>query len=63
MPNVADLEHGALCPPEHDDTELLICEECDCYMDEDDFCKHCEEVAENGIETEHLTNFTNGCLP
>ncbi len=43
MSSVATLERIALAPPEHDDTELLVCVECDCLMNEDDFCTHCED--------------------
>lgn len=43
MCTVATLERTALAPHEHDDTELLVCKECDCLMNEDDFCTHCKE--------------------
>lgn len=47
MCTVAEQERRALDPHEHDDTELLVCEECDCLMNEDDFCTHCADKEES----------------
>jgi hypothetical protein len=54
MPSVASLERYALQPPEHDDTEQDLCDDCGCPIAEDDYCSYCEEVFNHGKE--HLAN-------
>lgn len=43
MPSLALLEANALRPPENDDTEQVLCEECGCPVEEDNHCNYCEE--------------------
>jgi hypothetical protein len=54
MCSLAELERRVLCPPDHDDTELSTCEECNNTLDEDNFCDYCYEERENAIATQHL---------
>lgn len=43
MCSVATLERTALAPPEHDDTEYSLCDDCGCPFTDENFCSHCED--------------------
>jgi len=51
MCTVADLERTALSPPEHNNTEHPLCDECGCSFTDENFCSYCGDE----LLTEEIT--------